>query len=139
MSPDQLKYSKTHEWVAVEGDTATIGITDFAVHLLSDLVFADLPAVGKKMTQGQSFGEVESVKAVSDLYAPVSGEVIARNERLTERRGPDGKTISAELDLLTTGPFSDGWMIKARVADPSELLNLLDHSQYKAHCDSSSH
>src|SRR6185312_3889590 len=91
MSPDQLKYSKTHEWVAIEGDTATIGITDFAVHLLSDLVFADLPPIGKKMTQGQPFGEVESVKAVSDLYAPVSGEVTARNERLTERRGADGK------------------------------------------------
>src|SRR6478609_8847965 len=112
MSPDQLKYSKTHEWVSVEGDTATIGITDFAVHLLSDLVFADLPPVGKKIVQGQSFGEVESVKAVSDLYAPVSGEVIARNERLTERTGPGGQSQSAELDLLSTSPFGDGWMIK---------------------------
>ena len=139
MGPDQLKYSKTHEWVALDGDTATIGITDFAVHLLSDLVFADLPPVGKKLVQGQAFGEVESVKAVSDLYSPVSGEVIARNERLTERRGPDGKTVSAELDLLTTGPFTDGWMIKAKVGNPGELSNLLDHSQYKAHCDASSH
>ena len=139
MSPDQLKYSKTHEWVAVEGDTATIGITDFAVHLLSDLVFADLPTLGKKLTQGQSFGEVESVKAVSDLYAPVSGEVTARNERLTERRGADGKTISAELDLLTTGPFSEGWMIKAKIANPGELSNLMDLAQYKAHCDASNH
>ncbi len=139
MSPDQLKYSKTHEWVAIEGDTATIGITDFAVHLLSDLVFADLPAVGKKIVQGQAFGEVESVKAVSDLYAPVSGEVIARNERLTERRGPDGKTLSAELDLLTTSPFADGWMIKVRMANPGELSNLLDQAQYKAHCDAAQH
>jgi len=135
MNPDQLKYSKTHEWVAVEGDTATIGITDFAVHLLSDLVFAELPAVGKKITQGEPFGEVESVKAVSDLYAPISGEVVAVNERLTEHRGPGGKTIAAELDLLSTSPFADGWMIKARLNDPSELSNLLNASQYKAHCD----
>jgi len=137
MSPDQLKYSKTHEWVAIEGNTATIGITDFAVHLLSDLVFADLPNVGKKITQGEPFGEVESVKAVSDLYAPVSGEIISRNERLTERRGSDGKTIAAELDLLTASPFTDGWMVKAHVSDLGDLSNLLDHSQYKAHCDAS--
>lgn len=135
MSPDQLKYSKTHEWVAVEGDVATVGITDFAVHLLSDLVFAELPAVGKKITQGQTFGEVESVKAVSDLYAPVSGEVIERNDRLTERRGPDGKMISAELDHLTNSPFTEGWMIKVRVSNPAELSNLLDATQYKAHCE----
>lgn len=139
MSPDQLKYSKTHEWVAVEGDTATIGITDFAVHLLSDLVFADLPAAGKKVSQGQTFGEVESVKAVSDLYSPVSGEVIARNDRLTERRGSDGKSIPAELELLTTSPFGDGWMIKVRVSNPAELTNLLDAAQYKAHCDATQH
>lgn len=139
MSPDQLKYSKTHEWVAVEGDTAIIGITDFAVHLLSDLVFADLPPVGKKIKQGEPFGEVESVKAVSDLYAPVGGEVTARNDRLTERRGPDGKSIAAELDLLATSPFSDGWMIKARISNAADLASLMDAAQYKAHCDASSH
>ena len=137
MNPEQLKYTKTHEWVALEGDTATIGITDFAVHLLSDLVFADLPGVGKTMTQGQPFGEVESVKAVSDLYAPVSGEVIARNERLIERRGPDGKTIPAELDLLTTSPFSEGWLIKARISEPAELSTLLSPAQYADHCKAS--
>ena len=91
MSQDQLRYSKTHEWVAVEGDTATIGITDFAVHLLSDLVFADLPKPGKALTQGQPFGEVESVKAVSDLYAPVSGEVLERNE-------VEPRSVEDELD-----------------------------------------
>lgn len=139
MTPDQLRYTKTHEWVAVEGDVATIGISDFAVQLLSDLVFADLPNVGKKISQGESFGEVESVKAVSDLYAPVSGEVIAKNERLTERRGPDGKTISAELDLLTSSPYGDGWMIKLKITNPDDLSNLLDYSQYKAHCDASAH
>ena len=128
MAPENLKYTKTHEWVAVEGDTATIGISDFAVHLLSDLVYADLPAVGKKVAQGQPFGEVESVKAVSDLYAPVSGEVIARNDAL-----PDN------LDLLTKDPFGEGWMVKVRVADASELSKLLDHAAYKAHCDAEKH
>ena len=137
MQPDQLKYTETHEWVAVEGDVATIGITDFAVHLLSDLVFADLPAVGKSMTKGQPFGEVESVKAVSDLYAPVSGKVMARNERLTERRGEDGKKIEAELDLLTTSPFTDGWLIKAQLSTPGELATLLDYLQYQKHCKAS--
>ena len=128
MAPESLKYTKTHEWVAVEGDTATIGISDFAVHLLSDLVYADLPAIGKQTTQGQPFGEVESVKAVSDLYAPVSGEVIARNDAL-----PDN------LDLLTKDPFGGGWMIKVRVADASELSKLLDHAAYKLHCDAEKH
>lgn len=137
MSVEELKYSKTHEWVAVDNDIATIGITDFAVHLLSDLVFAELPAVGKSLKQGEPFGEVESVKAVSDLYAPVSGEVIAVNERLTERRAPDGKNQSAELDLLTSSPFGDGWLIKVRISQPGELSNLLDHAQYKTHCDAS--
>jgi glycine cleavage system H protein len=128
MAPDQLRYTKTHEWVAVEGETATIGISDFAVHLLSDLTYADLPVVGKKIVQGQPFGEVESVKAVSDLYAPVSGEVIACNDVL-----PD------QLELLTKEPFGAGWMIKVRLADAAELSKLLDHSAYQAHCDSEKH
>ena len=128
MAPENLKYTKTHEWVAMEGETATIGISDFAVHLLSDLVYADLPAIGKKVVQGQPFGEVESVKAVSDLYAPVSGEVIARNDAL-----PDN------LDLLTKDPFGEGWMVKVRTSDASELSKLLDHAAYKAHCDAEKH
>jgi glycine cleavage system H protein len=128
MDAASLKYSKTHEWVAVEGDVATIGISDFAVHLLSDLVYADLPAVGKRITQGQPFGEVESVKAVSDLYAPVSGEVIARNDKL-----PDN------LDLLTTSPFADGWMVKVRLSNPGELASLLSQTAYKSHCEAEKH
>ena len=139
MDPASLKYTKTHEWAAVEGDVATIGISDFAVHLLSDLTFADLPAIGRKITQGQPFGEVESVKAVSDLYAPVSGEVIGSNERLTERRGPDGKTINAELDLLTSSPYDAGWMIKVRLSNPGELSSLLSQTAYKSHCDAEKH
>ena len=128
MTPENLKYTKTHEWVAVEGDTATIGISEFAVHLLSDLTYADLPTVGKKIIQGQPFGEVESVKAVSDLYAPVSGEVVARNDTL-----PD------HLELLTKDPFGAGWMVKVRVADVTELSTLLDHAAYQAHCDAEKH
>lgn len=128
MDPASLKYTRTHEWAAVEGDVATIGISDFAVHLLSDLVYADLPPVGKKITQGQPFGEVESVKAVSDLYAPVSGEVIGRNDTL-----PD------HLDLLTSSPFDAGWMIKVRLSNPGELSSLLSQTAYQAHCDSEKH
>ena len=128
MTPENLKYTKTHEWVAVEGDIATIGISDFAVHLLSDLTYADLPAVGKQLQQGQPFGEVESVKAVSDLYAPISGEVVARNDAL-----PD------HLELLTQEPFGAGWMVKVRLSDASELSKLLDHAAYKTHCDAEKH
>ena len=128
MDPASLKYTKTHEWTAVEGDVATIGISDFAVHLLSDLTFADLPAVGKKITQGQPFGEVESVKAVSDLYAPVSGEVIGRNDQL-----PDN------LELLTSSPYDKGWMIKVRLSNPGELSSLLSQTAYKSHCDAEKH
>lgn len=128
MDPASLKYTKTHEWVAVDGDVATIGISEFAVHLLSDLTFADLPAVGKKITQGEPFGEVESVKAVSDLYAPVSGEVIARNDALPDK-----------LELLTSSPFDAGWMIKVRLSSPGELSSLLSQTAYKAHCDAEKH
>ena len=128
MDPASLKYTKTHEWAAVEGDVATIGISDFAVHLLSDLTFADLPAIGRKITQGQPFGEVESVKAVSDLYAPVSGEVIGRNDPL-----PDN------LELLTSSPYDKGWMIKVRLSNPGELSSLLSQTAYKSHCDAEKH
>ncbi len=128
MTPENLKYTKTHEWVAVEGETATIGISEFAVHLLSDLTYADLPAVGKKIIQGQPFGEVESVKAVSDLYAPISGEVVARNDTL-----PD------HLELLTKDPFGAGWMVKVRMSEASELSKLLDQAAYKAHCEAEKH
>lgn len=128
MDPASLKYTRTHEWVAVDGDVATIGISDFAVHLLSDLVYADLPPVGKKITQGLPFGEVESVKAVSDLYAPISGEVTARNDKL-----PDN------LDLLTSSPFGEGWMIKVRLSQPGELSALLSQTAYQSHCDAEKH
>ena len=128
MPPENLKYSKTHEWVAVENQIATIGITDFAVHLLSDLVFAELPAVGKKLKQGEPFGEVESVKAVSDLYAPVSGEVIAVNAKVAETP-----------DLLKNDPFGEGWVAKIRLATGATLDHLLDAAAYETQVNSEPH
>lgn len=128
MDQSQLKYARTHEWVALDGDVATIGITDFAVHLLSDLVYVDLPKVGRVLQTGQTFGEVESVKAVSDLYAPVSGEVIEVNTGLPDK-----------LDALTKDPFGAGWMVKVRLANPAEVGQLLDHAAYQAHCAAEGH
>src|SRR5690606_5943896 len=101
-----LKYAKTHEWVHVDGDLATVGISDFAVKELTDLVYIDLPAVGRSVKPGETFGEVESVKAVSDLYAPVAGEVAEVNETL-----PDS------LQLLSDDPFGEGWIAKIRLSE----------------------
>ena len=127
-APASLKYSKTHEWVSVDGDTATVGITDFAVQLLSDLVFVDLPKVGRTVSQSEPFGEIESVKHVSDLYAPVSGEVIAVNSELPNK-----------LELLNQDPFGGGWMIKVRMSDAGDLDSLLDVESYQEHCATESH
>jgi glycine cleavage system H protein len=127
MDVNALKYAKTHEWVALEGEIATIGITDFAVQALTDLVYMDLPAVGNAITAGQRFGEVESVKAVSDLYAPVSGEVTAVNSKVVN-----------DLGLLSDKPFDTGWLIKVKV-DGGLPESLLDRTAYVAHCDSEKH
>ncbi len=128
MKPDNLYFAKTHEWVAADGDVATIGISDFAVKLLTDIVYMSLPAVGKKFSPGESIGEIESVKAVSDIYAPVQGEVIAINEDL-----PD------QLTLLNDSPYDKAWILKFRMADPSQLKNLLSHSEYLKHCETATH
>src|SRR5690606_20145029 len=103
MRPTDRKYLKSHEWCKIEGDVATIGITDYAVSHLSDLVFLDLPETGTKVTAGKSFAEIESVKAVSDIYSPVTGEVIAVNESLPDR-----------LESLKDDPWNEGWMVKVR-------------------------
>ena len=121
MAPDDRKYLKTHEWCKIDGETATIGISEYAVSHLSDLVFLDLPAVGTSVTVGESWGEIESVKAVSNLYAPVSGEVTAINDEL-----PDS------LEKLNSSPFEDAWMIKVKVTDQSP--DLMDAAAYDAHC-----
>ncbi len=121
MRPDDLKFQQTHEWVKIEGDTATIGITDHAVSHLSDLVFLDLPAAGSSVTIGESFGEIESVKAVSPLIAPVTGEVLESNEELSDN-----------LEWLSEEPFGKAWMIKVKLADTSG--DLMDAGAYDAHC-----
>lgn len=123
MPPGNLKYAKTHEWLALEGEVGTIGITDFAVKELTDLVFVGLPKVGQKLAVGEAFGEVESVKAVSDLYAPVSGEVIAVNEAVTN-----------DLDLLSKDAFGKGWLIQVRVSNPADVSTLLDAAAYEKEC-----
>ena len=128
MKPDDLRFAKTHEWVAVDGDVATVGISDFAVKLLTDIVYLSLPAVGKKFSPGESIGEIESVKAVSDVYAPVKGEVIAVNEAL-----PDN------LKLLNDSPYDKAWVLKFRMADPTQIKSLLTYAEYQKHCESATH
>jgi glycine cleavage system H protein len=118
--PADVRYTESHEWVRIEGDVGTVGISDFAVEHLSDLTFLELPEVGRELGAGDSFGEIESVKAVADLNAPVSGEVIEVNEEL-----PDA------LDKLKESPFEEGWMVKLKLADPSEADNLLTLEQYE--------
>ena len=123
MTPTDRRYAKTHEWLALDGDVGTVGISEFAVKELTDLVYMGLPNVGKKLTAGDVFGEIESVKAVSDLYAPVSGEVIEVNSNLPN-----------DLDLLSKDAFGKGWLIKVRLSNPPEAASLLDASGYEQQC-----
>jgi glycine cleavage system H protein len=118
--PDDLRYSPTHEWVRAEGNTATIGITDFAQNELGDVVYLELPDVGRTLQKGDVFGTVESVKAVSDLYTPVSGEVIEVNDELPE-----------SPEEINQDPYVRGWMIIMTMEDPSELDDLLTAEQYE--------
>jgi glycine cleavage system H protein len=118
--PDNLKYTNDHEWIRVEGDTGWVGITDYAQGELGDVVFVELPAVGTKVAQGKSFGTIEAVKAVSDIYAPVSGEVLEAN-----------KDVQTSPDAVNKDPYGKGWMIKMRIGNPAELTKLLDVSAYK--------
>ncbi|MDP9271702.1 MAG: glycine cleavage system protein GcvH [Chloroflexota bacterium] len=117
--PPDLRYTKEHEWVRVDGSTATMGITSYATDELGDIVFVELPAVGSALTQFASFGVVESVKAVSDLFAPISGTVTATNERLRD-----------EPELLNHDAFGDGWLAKIELSDAGELDALLDADAY---------
>lgn len=120
--PEQLKYSKEHEWVRVEGSRAYIGITDFAQDELGDIVFVELPEVGAKLTVNEIFGTVESVKTVSDLFAPVSGVVVEINE-----------TLEDAPEKVNSKPYEDGWMLIVELSDERQLGELLDHSGYEAH------
>lgn len=120
MDPKSLRFAPSHEWVSLEGDIATIGISRFAVDQLTDLIVIELPAVGSKLTVGKSFGEVESVKAVSDLYAPISGEVVEVNSQ-----------VASDVQLLAQDPYEIGWLVKIRVDDPAAVNDLMDHDAYE--------
>lgn len=130
--PEKLLYAKTHEWVSVEsgsaGRTATVGISAFAVEALTDLVYIELPPVGRKLTAGEAFGEIESVKAVSDLYSPVSGEVVAVNEDLVKH-----------LERLNTDPYDAGWMLQIKLGNDEQLAGLVDHAAYEKQCAEQDH
>lgn len=118
--PDECRYLETHEWARDEGETARIGITDFAQDELGDIVFVELPAVGETIERGTEFGVIESIKAVSDLYAPLSGEVVAVNDELVHAP-----------EFVNEDPFGDGWMLEIEPADESEFDELLSPSAYE--------
>jgi glycine cleavage system H protein len=115
-----LRYTKEHEWVRVEGDLAIVGITDYAAHQLGDIVFVELPEIGRVLTQFAAVGVIESVKAVSDLYAPISGEVVEINGELGTRP-----------ELVNGDPFGQGWMLRIRIADKGQIDGLLDQAAYQ--------
>ena len=125
MEPEKLQFAATHEWIHVDdgGDTGTIGISAFAVEQLTDLVYIELPEVGSHLTAGESFGEIESVKAVSDLYSPITGEVVEVNTNLVDN-----------LEAFSTDPYGAGWIAKVKIVDKSTLLNLLDFDAYQKQC-----
>jgi glycine cleavage system H protein len=125
--PKQFRYTKDHEWIDVKGDLATIGITDYAQHELGDVVFAELPKPGARIETGKSFGTVESVKAVSEIYAPASGEVIEANA-----------TLNATPETLNKDPHGSAWLIKVKLTNPSEIGGLMDAAAYEAYIASKS-
>ena len=120
---EDRKYADSHEWVKMDGDIATIGISDYAQHALGNIVYVDMPEVGDEVSQGEDFGAVESVKAASDLISPVSGEVVEVNEELVDKP-----------ELINDDAFNN-WIIKVKISDPSELDNLMDGEAYKKICE----
>ncbi len=124
MIPPDLRYTKEHEWVRLEDGTGTVGITDYAQDQLGDVVYVELPPPGKQLTQLAVFGEIESVKAVSELYSPVSGEVIEANSALADKP-----------ELINESPYSEGWIMKVRLADDGEIEKLLTAEQYSDYID----
>ena len=126
--PSDLKYAKTHEWLKLDGDIATIGITDFAQGELSDIVYVEITALGKTIKRDEPIGTIEAVKAVSDLYSPVSGHVTAANDSLKDSPANVNKD-----------PYGEGWMAKIKITDPSELKNLLDSAAYAELARKSAH
>ena len=118
-SPSELKYTKEHEWVRLDGDVGTVGITDYAQDQLGDIVFVELPGAGKAVKQMEKFGEIESVKAVSELYSPVTGEVVEANGAL-----------ASSPERVNDDPYGDGWMLRIRLSDPGEVDKLLSAEEY---------
>lgn len=117
--PEDLKYTKEHEWIRIDGDTAVIGITDYAQESLGDITYVELPEQGETRDQHDAFGVVESVKAASDLYMPISGEVLERNQSLDDTP-----------ETVNSDPFGEGWMVKVRISDPAQIDDLLDAAAY---------
>jgi len=118
--PSELKYTKDHEWVRIEGDTATVGVTDFAQGELGDVVFVEIETEGETLSQGETFGTIEAVKTVSDLFMPLGGAVIEVNEKLEDTP-----------DVVNSDPYGDGWMVKIKIEDASEADDLLSASDYE--------
>lgn len=124
MDPSQLKYATTHEWVHADGEVATVGISEYAAGQLSDLSYVELPEIGRQVSAGEDCGVIETVKAASDVYAPVSGEIIEVNTALDE-----------DFDLLTNDPLGGGWVMRIRVLNPGEIDSLMNYDEYLAHCE----
>jgi glycine cleavage system H protein len=122
MYPQQLRYTKEHEWVGLEGDIATVGITDHAQEELGDIVYVELPKPGAQVEKGKTLGSVESVKAVSDIYSPVSGEVVEANEKLAEAP-----------ERINQDPHGEAWLVKIRVSAPGDVSGLLDAAEYESY------
>jgi glycine cleavage system H protein len=120
MVPDDRKYTQEHEWVQIEGDVGVVGVTDHAANELGDIVYVELPDVGSEFSQGDAVGTIESVKAVADLYTPISGEIVEINQAVID-----------SPELVNSSPMDDGWLIKVRLVDPSELDKLLDAGVYE--------
>ena len=126
--PQDLKYTKEHEWIKVNGNEGTVGITDYAQHALTDIVFVELPEIGKKVQQLKSFCTIESVKSVSDIFAPASGEVIGTN-----------KNVSEKPELVNNDTYGNGWIAKIKISNKDELNNLMDAQQYKEYLEGLGH
>ena len=123
-TPDKLKYTKDHEWIKIDGDTATIGITDFAQSELGDIVYVEVETVGETLDKDEVFGTVEAVKTVSDLYLPLTGKIIEFNEELED-----------EPEMVNEEPYEKGWMIKMEISDYDEIKDLMDAESYKTHIE----
>lgn len=127
-SPSDRRYTKTHEWVSLDGDVATIGVTDFAQSELGDITYLDLPDVGSSINENTAFGVIESVKAANDIFSPVDGEVVERNEAAVDAP-----------ETVNTSPYGDAWLVKVRVSDPAKVDALMDAAAYDAFAESAAH